>query len=197
MTGEFSFALLPTDFKAVSEDQTSAAINAAVFLQFDPSKRDKLDHALDVITNLLEERLGLIAEQVSYGSGEGALFDIAGITGVDTYRPGYQIFGDHLMLATTTEVLQGAASIAVDQKSSLSQEHDYYRIIEDHLKSPNPLFYLNIAQVRLAVEDTLDAQSLQQYNEKVAPFLDPLNTLLFAADTSTKIQRASLVVTVK
>ena len=48
MTGEFSFALLPTDFKAVSEDPASAAINVAGILQFDPSKRDKLYHALDV-----------------------------------------------------------------------------------------------------------------------------------------------------
>ena len=101
------------------------------------------------------------------------------------------------MFATTTEVLQVAASIAGGQKPSLNEETGYSRIVEEHIKSPNPLFYLNIAQVRRAVEENLDAESLQQYNEEVATFLEPLNTLLFAAGTETEVGRATFVVTVK
>ena len=95
MTGEFSLALLPTDFQAVSQDPAAEPMEASAMIQFDPEKLDVLRRAVDRTVELLEERLGLMPDPISYGGGQGATFDIQELAGPTAYQPGYLILDGH------------------------------------------------------------------------------------------------------
>ena len=47
MSGELAFALLPINFRALSANPQTEAVNAAVFIQFDITKRDAVTDGLE------------------------------------------------------------------------------------------------------------------------------------------------------
>ena len=103
MSGELAFALLPINFRALSADPQTEAVNAAVFIQFDIAKRDAVTDGLEHLLDSIQEGLGFAPDAVSYGGGEGAVFDLSESIGISPYRPGYLILDDQLLIATTED----------------------------------------------------------------------------------------------
>ena len=110
MNGEVSLGLLPTDFRKTTTDPLSEAVAAVALIQFDGEKRDKVVSVTAGITSLLESELGLKGEEVAFGGGVGTVFDLREMAGAAAYELGYLILGDHLIVATTADTLELAAS---------------------------------------------------------------------------------------
>ena len=197
MTGQLSFALLPTDFRALREDATEEAVDALAIVQFEAAERNAVDKAVETVVGLLEKEGGLERKRVSYSGAEGAVFDVQVSDGPGPYRPGYLVIGDHLVIATTDQVLEVAASIARSTDDSLSREPEYRRLVDRATGLRNPVVYLNIRGIREAVVDALDTSGQEQYRKSVEPFLEPLRALLVAGDTMDGATRVLITVTVE
>ena len=197
ITGEVSLALLPTDFEAVADDPSGEALEALALLQFDAEKRDDVALALYRVGELLEDNLGLSPDRVSYGGGQGAVFDLQEITGRTAHVPGYLILEDHLVIATTAEALRLTGSIGEGRVDSLAEESQYARIEKELSSAPNPLVYVNFGWVRDAVVAALDPDDLQRYREEVEPFVGPLGGLVIAGEAQEGVSRATIALTIE
>ena len=196
MTGEFSLALLPTDFKAVGDAPEDEAVQAAALVQFESDKRESVTEALGTIVEILGEKLGLVASPLSSGGAEGEFFDLEEFTSSSAYTPGYVVLNDHLLIATTRESLELAASLDDRQEDSLAQEADYVRLLKELSGTRNPLVYVNISGIREAVVAALDPADQTEYQEQVEPFVGPLRALLAAAETQNGVSRFSILLTI-
>ena len=197
MTGEFSLALLPTDFEALSQDPAAEPLEALALVQFDPERLDDLIRAVDRAVQLLEEKLGLLPDRNSYGGGQGATFDIQELVGPTAYQPGYLILDDHLLIATTGDALKLAGATSQGQEDSLPEESRYARGVEELSKATDQLVYVNIGRIRDSVVEALAPDDLQEYRKEVEPFIGPLAALLLGGVTLEGLSRVTITLTIK
>lgn len=195
MTGEFAFVLLPSDFKAASEQPPTAAVNAGVLVQFDEGKRESVNQALNTITGLLEDQLGIAAAPAVHGSGVGAVYDAAQLLGSDVYRPGYLILDGQLIIATDAGVFQEMASVQANKRPSLADDPEYSRIAGRFSRLPEMLFYLNISEIKRAIVEAMDANELSQYKAEAEPFVDQIRSAFITSLIDKDVRRVSLVIT--
>ena len=197
MTGEFAFALLPTEFKGLTNDPPTDAFQAAAFVQFDADKRDEVVGIMGKVVELLEDNLGLQGDQVFYGDGTGVIFDLTDLIGSPVYQPGYLILGDHLSIATTRETLEMVASIQQGQQDDLATEPEYARLTQEVAGTMNPLIYVNIKEITERATAALDEDGRREYQENVEPFVGPLRALLMAGDTQEELSRFYVILTIE
>ena len=198
MTGEFAFALLSTEFFALSNNPTSEAIRATAFIQFETEKRDKVTSFMNTILELLQETFRLQPNSVSFGGGVGATFSLSDYIGITPYQPGYLILDDHLIIATTPDDLELAASIGEGRANSLAGEPEYSRLLKEVSGGSDALLYMNLQELRNAVIAALDSNTgREEYQERVEPFVEPFRALLVSGDTQGDISRATLIVTIE
>ena len=197
MTGEFAFALLPTDFKGISNDPPTDALQAAAFIQFDADKRDEVVGAMAKVVDLLQDNFDLQGEQVFYGDGTGVVFDLTDLVGSPVYHPGYLILGDHLSIATTRETLELVASIQQGQPDNLATDFEYSRVTQEVGGTMNPLIYVNIKEITQRAVAALDQDARQDYREKVEPFVGPMRALLMAGDTQQELSRFYVILSIE
>ena len=196
MTGEVGLALLSTNFRKATDDPLSEAVKAMGLVQFEDEKRNEVVRATADITSWLEDAFGLVGERVSYGGGEGMVFDLRETAGIAVYDPGYLILGEHLIIATTADSLRSTASISAGQNESLAEEAEFSRLVKGVSGTRNPLLYVNLRQLTDAVVAALDPEDRRRYKENVEPFTQPLRALLAASDTQKGVSRSSMVITV-
>lgn len=197
MTGEVAFALLPTNFWAISEDPADEPLEALAFIQFDTEQRPILVITMGKISKLLFDRLGLQSDPVSYGEGTGATFDLRDMVGPTAYKPGYLILGNHLVLGTTVDALRLAASVSDNSEAAITDEAEFSRLIKDTSGARNPLIYLNIRGFREAIVLGLDSDDLEKYEEEVGPFVEPFRALLMTGETLEGVNHFSMVLTIE
>lgn len=197
MTGEFSLALLPTDFRGLTTDPPSEALEAAAFVQFNAEERARVAAVMDDVVKLLEDEFGLQGDRVSYDGGAGMVFDLRELTGSAVYRPGYLVLGDHLIISTNADTLQLAASINQGQGDSLATEPEYSRVLGEVTGIGNSLIYVNIGEITKEAVAALDPEDRSEYQESVEPFVEPLRSLLMTADTQEDVSRFYIVLTVE
>lgn len=197
MTGEFSLALLPTDFEALSEDPAAEPIEALALVQFDPERLDDLTRAVKRAVQLLEEQLGLQPEPISYGGGQGATFNIQELVGPTVYLPGYLILDEHLMIATTGDALKLAAVTSERREGSLAEAARYARGVKDLSKATNPLVYVNLGSIIDSVVEALDGDDLREYREDAEPFIEPLEAFFIGGETRDGVTLVTFTLTIE
>ena len=197
MTGEFSLAMLPTDFEALSQDPAAEPFEALALVQFDPERLNDLTRAVDRAVQFLEEQLGLQADRISYGGGQGATFDIKELVGPTAYQPGYLILDDHLIIATTGDALKLTGDTSQGRQDALAEEARYARSVKELSKATNTLVHVNIGGIRDSVVEALDADDLQEYREDVEPFIGPLAVFLLGGETSEDVSRVIITVNIE
>jgi hypothetical protein len=195
MTGEFALALLPTDFAGVAEDVPKEALEAVALVQFHGEQRQAMLNTLAQVLKLLSQ-LGLTSEDVSYGQGEGVVFDLRDIEEAAPYQPGYLMLQDQVVFGTTKDSLEQVALAEAGDLDSLAQVSDFDRLVKETSGTRNPLVYVNIRDSREAALTALEPEDLKTYEEKVAPFVEPFRTLLFVGDQQSDIGRNSLFILV-
>ncbi len=183
ITGEFSFALLPTDFRGLADDPSTVAVEAAAFIGFDPENRAEIIDFMRRVVDLVEDNLGVSGEPVSYGEVEGVVFDLQNLTEPTPYRPGYLVLDDHLVVATTASSLQVVASVQEGRGNALDADGEYSRLLKDVSGPLNPIFYADVGQIVDGVTAILDPEEREDYEENVAPFIQPLRAFLLTAET--------------
>ena len=198
MNGEVSLGLLPTDFRKTTTDPLSEAVAAVVLIQFDGEKRDKVVSVTAGITSLLESELGLKGEEVAFGGGVGTVFDLREMAGAAAYEPGYLILGDHLIVATTADTLELAASTSKGQGSSLLEEPEYSRLVAEYLEAGSSfLLFANLRGIANALVEALDPAQRNEYQDRAEPFVQPLRALLVTGEVRDRVSRTSIVITVE
>ena len=197
MTGEFSLALLPTDFRGLTTDPPSEALEAAAFVQFDAGDRDRVAAVMGDVVKLLEDGLGLQGDQVSYDGGAGVVFDLRELTGSAVYRPGYLILGDHLIISTNADTLELVASINQGQRDSLATGPEYSRVLGEVTGTGNSLVYVNIGEITKRAVAAIDPVDRSEYQESVDPFVGPLSSLLMTVDTQDDVSRFYIVLSIE
>jgi len=149
------------------------------------------------ITSLLALAIDLPAEAVSYGGGEGLVFDLRDVAGTATCDPGYLILGDQLIVATTAERLRSSASLSGNEGESLAKEAEFARLVKGTDGAPGSLLFVNLRQVTEALVAALDSGDKAHYDEAARPFLDPLRALLAYGDSKTGVTRSVMIVTIE
>ena len=197
MTGEVALAILPTDFRTITTDPMSEAVDVAALLQFRSDRRDQVVEAMTKITSLLALSMDLPAESVSYGGDEGKVFDLSDVGGTATYDPGYLILGEQLIVATTAERLRSSASLSGNEGESLAKEAEFARLVNGTDGTPGSLIFVNLRQVTEAVVAALDSEDKAHYDEEARPFLDPLRALLAYGDSKTGVNRSVMIITIE
>ena len=197
MTGEISLALLPTDFRGLTTDPLGAAVELAALIQFDTDKRRNVVNVMEDLLGLLEDALELDSDGISYGGGEGAVFDLSEAFGTTAYQPGYLILDDHLIIASTEDALELAGDINDGQEDPLAEEPEYLRLLKEAPGTRNPLIYVNIREIIDAVVRTLDPDDREQFREEVEPFVGPLRALLATSDLREGISTFTLILTIE
>lgn len=198
MTGEFAFALLSTDFFAISNDPTIEAIRATAFIHFEKQKRDKVTGLMNTVLELLQETFQLQPTNISFGGGVGATFPLTDFIGITPYQPGYLILDDHLIIATTPDDLELAASIGEGKADSLADEPEYSRLLKKEVSgSRQALLYVNLQELRNAIIAAFDSDTRREYQEEAESFVEPFRALMLSGDTKGDISRALLIVTIE
>lgn len=198
MNGEVSLGLLPTDFRKTTTDPLSEAVAAVALIQFDGEKRDKVVSVTAGITSLLESELGLKGEEVAFGGGVGTVFDLREMAGAAAYEPGYLILGDHLIVATTADTLELAASTSKGQGSSLLEEPEYSRLVAEYLEAGSSfLLFANLRGIANALVEALDPAQRNEYQDRAEPFVQPLRALLVTGEVRDRVSRTSIVITIE
>ena len=196
MSGEISAAVLPSDFGVAFDDPTRAALQAVALIEFDESKRESVDHAVNTVLEFLETTLDLSAHPITYGDGRGAVFNLEEIAGPTAYRPGYLTLSDHLVIGTTGEALRAVSDAAGGQRDSLAQHPKYAQLEKAISVNKNPLVYVDLEEITEAVVMTLDTGDFREYRREVEPFVEPLSSLMMAGDTQGDVGRFSVIVTI-
>ena len=195
MTGDLSLVLLPTDFGAFSDD-SAGKVQAMALVQHEGSKGGSVASFMDKTVKLLEDNLETRTERVSYGRGEGAIFNLQEQGGTDPYQPGYLILSNHLLVATTSDALKVSASIEEGEVKSLSAVPEYSRLLKELPDRRNPLLYLNLRGIRDAVLQTLDSDEREKYSEDVEPFVGPWTAFLAAVGSQGNISQVQIILAV-
>ena len=90
-----------------------------------------------------------------------------------------------------------AGATSEGREDSLAEESKYTRGVKELSKATNPLVYLDIAGIRDAVVDALEAEELEEYREEVEPFVGPLEAFLLGGESSGDVGRVTITVTIE
>ena len=172
-------------------------MEAAAFIQFETADRDKVTSAMDRILEYFVNQVGLELERVSYGGGQGAVFDLSELTGTDVYKPGYLVLDDQLVIATTKDSLELVASIGEGREEALAGEPGYLRLLDEVSGTRNPLVYVNIRAIREAVEPLMDADQRREYRQNAEAFVEPLRALILSTEDRDGLNGFAAVLTIK
>ena len=198
MTGEVSLGLLPTDFRKTTTDPLSEVVNAMALIRFAGEERDKVVSVTADIASLLESELDLKGQEVAFGGGVGTVFDLREIADTTGYEPGYLILGDHLIVATTADTLELAASTSEGQGSSLLEEPEYSRLVAEYLDAGSSfLLFANLRGIADALTEALDTDEHSEYRGNAEPFVQPLRALLVSGAVRDGVSRTSIVITIE
>ncbi len=113
-------------------------------------------------------------------------------------EPGYLILGDHLIVATTADTLELAASTSKGQGSSLLEEPEHSRLVAEYLEAGSSfLLFANLRGIANALVEALDPAQRNEYQDRAEPFVQPLRALLVTGEVRDRISRTSIVITIE
>lgn len=192
LTGEVSLAVMPGDVRfSFDGEEFKGVIDALLLAGINDTAR--VEDAFDSLTEWVEDQ-EIDTGSESIGDYEAATLDMGqfGEELLEEYEAGILITDDWLAVGTTIESLElfhAAAEGDVDSLNSASRFSGFVDII------PTPLHFLmyaDISGIVEAVEDGLDADDLEDYEEEVQPFVENLDA--FVAASSLTDERWHLTV---
>ena len=194
MTGEVAIALLSNSLSFDLYEGLPNAIPALAFFEFS-DYRDAED-ALDNIVNALED-LGVPFDDVEIEGEEATMVDLRGFLGENPYSPGFMFLGDYLVLGTTKDALRTVVEVQNGDEESLFDESEFSRVMEMAPEGKNASFFLNIKELREAIETPLEPVDRDSYRENVAPYVEPMRAFLVGAETNEETTTFTFVITIE
>ena len=194
MTGEAALALLSNSFSFDLFGGLPKAINALALFEFS-DYRDAED-ALDNIVTALED-LGVPFDDVEIDDQEATLVDLRGFLGETGYRPGFMLLDNHVVLGTTKDALRTVVEVQNGDETSLFAESEFARLLEMVPEGKNALFFLNIKEIREAIESPMEPVDRDQYREGVSPYVEPMRAVLVGTETNEETTTFTFVITIE
>ena len=186
LTGEFSLALLPSEFRLDQfgeEGGSSGTIKALLLAEIDSSAG--LPNALDTLVGILEDQ-GLEIDRQPLGSYEAVTAGVDEFLGdlFGTYRPGYVVTEDWAVMGSNIEGLKAFHDAATGASDTLHSAAEFDRLAG---MAPTPLhnlFFMDIAGVTAMVENALADEARDAYLRNVKVFVESLSAFMFAGSTA-------------
>ena len=181
LTGEVSLAVMPGDVRFSDDDAILDGVIEALFLASleDPSG---IEDALESLTDWIEDE-GYDTNRDSIGNYDAVTLGLDQFDEdvLEDYEAGYMITDDWLALGTSVESLELFHDTAEGDTGSLSSADKYSDLAG---LAPAPLHFLiyaDIAGILEMVEDGLDGDALDDYEENVSPYVENLDAFIIAS----------------
>ncbi|MQF48970.1 DUF3352 domain-containing protein [SAR202 cluster bacterium AC-647-N09_OGT_505m] len=194
MTGEVAIALLPNSSSFDLFGSLPKVIHALAFFEF-ADYRDSED-ALDNIVNALED-LGVPFDDVEIGGEDATMVDTRAFLGETGYNPGFMFLGDYMVLGTTKDALRTVVKVQSGDENSLFDESEFSRVTKMVPEGKNDLIFLNVKEIREAIETPMDPVVREQYRESVAPYVEPMKAFILGTETNEEITTFTFVITIE
>ena len=192
MTGETAFAFLPSTFTLGSFGVVEEAlIRALAMIEF--ADRAAVGSALDKIINTLEDQ-GITFESVTIDGEEALLADLRDIFGNSDIQPGYVILENHVVVGTTQQSIQLALDTRKGELQSLGDAPAFKRALGESTGTDFVL-YFNVGGIVDLILDNIDPSGQADYEEQVAPFLDPIEAFLLGVGADDELTTWTAVLT--
>ena len=82
-------------------------------------------------------------------------------------------------------------------EDSLANESEFSRVVEMAPEGKNALFFLNLQEIREAIESPMDPADRNEYGESVAPYVEPMRAFLAGAETNEETTTFTFVITIE
>ena len=194
MTGEVAVALLPSVFGFDLAQGSFGTVHLLAFFRFE--ERDEAQRGMDRIIDVIK-KAEISFETVSIRGEEARLADLSEFLDETEYAPGFIILDDYVAVGSTRESLATAIDVQKGREPPLSGEPEFSRLLDLTPESRNSLLYLNIRGLVNSVVDGLSSEAKEDYQEEVAPFVEPLKVFLSTAETSEERTTFTLVLTIE
>ena len=192
MTGEAAFAFLPRTFTVGSFGFLEEAfVHSLALIEFDD--RTAVESALEKIVDAIQNR-GISFESVTIDGEEALLADLREIFDTSDIEPGYVILDNHVVVGTTRQSLQLAVDARAGELQSLSDAPAFKRALGESAGTDYVL-YVNVSGIGDMILDTIEASTRADYEEQVAPFVDPIEAFLLGVGADDELTTWTAVLT--
>ena len=161
--------------------------------------RDAED-ALGNIVDALED-LGVPFSAGEIDGQEATMVDLeaffADILGDVAYWPGFMLLDNHVVFGTTKGALRAVVEIQNGDEAPLSSDGEFTRVIEMVPEEKHGLLFLNAKDLIQAFEIPMDAETRNQYRVNVAPYVEPIRTLMGGIEVNEEVSTFTFVVTIQ
>ena len=181
LSGEVALAILPGNVRISADDLELEGAVDGLFLASleDP---EEIEDALDSLTDWLEDE-GIDTDKESIGEYDAVTIEMDQFDedALEDYEVGYLISDDWLALGTTVDSLEFFHDAVKGDMDSLNTASKYSAL---SVLTPTPLHFLmyaDIGGIIEMVEDALDEDDEEDYEDNVRPFVENLSALMVAS----------------
>jgi hypothetical protein len=188
MTGETTFAVIGGEPVAGSEP----IIQFAGLIDFDDiALPESMVQDLSVFLTLA----GASFEPKDVGGMEVMILGDGVIPGGQGYSLGYTFYEDRLAIGTTEKTLLKTIDASNGAIESLNDSPVFTRLMEEMAGGEDFFLYLNIGELASLIGEYLDEADGDEYQEEMAPFIDPLEAFILGLDMGEQFSKTTMVIT--
>ena len=195
LTGEVSLAVMPGDVSfSVDDEEFEGVIDALLLAGLNDT--DGVEDALESLTDWVEEQ-EIDTGRESIGNYDAVTLEMGqfGEEFLEEYEAGILITDDWLAVGTTLESLELFHAAAEVDTGSLNSSSNYSSFADIVPTPLHFLMYADISGIVEAVEDGLDADDLEDYEEEVQPFVENLDAFVAASSLTGERWRFTMALT--
>ncbi len=190
MSGELAAAVLLPEGATLGTEE----IHANLYVEFDD--REAALSGLDNVRILLEGS-GLAFSEAYIGGYDAVLVNMGEEGETLGLAPGYVVLDGYVVIGTSEESLRLAVAAGSGDIATLAEAPAFTRPVEAAGGTMDYMVYANVGRI---VEELLagsDERDTEEFDEDVAPFLDPLEAILLSVAAGEDISTYSTVLTIE
>ncbi len=196
LTGGIAVALLPSDVDWESLiDDLSGGLEAVLIAG--PQDPDGIESAFEALFDLLEEK-GYDTDTDSIGGYDVTSIELGQFDNLlEDYEAGFLIADEWVALSTSMDSLEIFHDSMTGDIRSLNSS-DKFSNMAGQLPDPlHLLVYADLAGILEMVEDGLDDDDLDDYQENVQPFVENLSAMLMTSSITEEEWRFTMAITLE
>ena len=181
LTGEVSWALLPSDIRFSAYDgELDGVIDALLIAGLQDS--EGIEDAMDSLTDWIEDN-EIDTDRESVGDYDAVIIEMdqfdEGL--LEDYEAGFVITDEWLAMGTSLDSLEAFHESAEGGSNSLKSADKFSDLINIAPSPLHLLLYADIAGIVEMVEAGLEEDELDDYRSDVQPFVENLNSFMVAS----------------
>ena len=193
LTGEVSLAIMPGDIE-FSDSELEGVIDVLLLSSLEDPRG--IEDAMESLTDWIEDQ-GYDTDSESIGDYDAVIVELHEFDEdiLEDYEAGYVITDDWLALGSSVESLEFFHDAAEGDTDSLDSANKYSDLVK---LAPTPLhvlMYADIAGIVQIVEDGLEGDELDYYEDDIRPFVANLDGFMFASSITSERWRFTAALT--